>query len=184
MAMFHSNTERLIDYWRDRGGEGQLPLRSQIDPADFAELWPQAFMLGRAASGDYRVRLAGAFVSELHRKDLRGRNALELFRYADRRDLQTALEAARLRPEPLVATVEAVGDTATVPVEILFAPLGADSPGAPDRYLGLYQPLGIVSRLMGEAVHELAVRGLRGAGPANEEAPRLRLAAVDGRRIA
>lgn len=184
MPMFHSNTERLVDYWRDRGGDGRLPLRSEIDPAHFADLWPQVFMLGRASAGDYRVRLAGAFVGELHRKDLRGRNLLELFRHADRRDLQTGLEAARLRPEPLVATVEAVGDTSTLPVEILFAPLAGAGAGAPDRYLGLYQPLGMVSRLMGEPAHEMAVRGLRGAGPANEEAPRLRLAAVDGRRIA
>jgi hypothetical protein len=98
--------------------------------------------------------------------------------------LQSALEASRRSPEPLVAHVTVLVQGAALPMEVLFAPLAGAGGDAPDRFLGLYQPLGMVSRLMGRPAVELAVRELRGAGPANEVLPRLRLAAVDGRRIA
>lgn len=183
MSMFHSNTERLIDYWRRLDGQGRLPARAAVDPAAFADLAPQAFMLGRVGSGIYPVRLTGGFVDALHQRDLRRQNALSLFAQRDRMTLQTALESARRRPEPLVATVDVASEGASIGMEILFAPLaGAD--GGPDRFLGLYQPLAMVARLDGRPAGLFGVRSLRGTGPANEEAPRLRLAALDGRRIA
>ena len=51
MSMFHSTTERLIDYWRSRSPDGGLPPRVAIDPGDFAELLPQIFILGRTFTG-------------------------------------------------------------------------------------------------------------------------------------
>ena len=183
MSMFHSNTERLIDYWRGLAGHGRVPARAAVDPAAFADLAPQVFMLGRVGSGIYPVRLTGGFVSALHQRDLRRQNALSLFAQRDRLNLQTALESARRRPEPLVATVAASAEGASIGMEIMFAPLaGAD--GGPDRFLGLYQPLAMVARLGGQPVELFGVKHLRGANPANEEAPRLRLVAFDGRRIA
>jgi len=142
-------------------------------------------MLGRAGSGLYPVRLAGGFVADLHGVDLRSRNALSLVRERDRFSLHTALEAARRRPEPIVASVEALTEEASLPLEVLFAPLaGAD--GSPDRFLGLYQPLATTGRLRGLPVRELAIRAIVSAGPANEEVPvpRLKLATLDGRLIA
>jgi hypothetical protein len=183
MSVFHSNTERLIDYWRSLGGQRRPPARAALDPTAFSELLPQTFMLARVASGLYPVRLSGGFVADLHQADLRGRNALGLFRERDRRELHTALETARRRPEPMVATVEIVTDGPGLEMEVLFAPL-AGGEHTPDRFLGLYQPLGRVSRLGDHRVRELAIRNLRGAGAANEEIPRLRLATLDGRRIA
>jgi len=181
--MFHSNTERLIDYWRGLAGFGRVPARADVDPSAFADLAPQAFVLGRVGSGIYPVRLAGGFVAALHQRDLRRQNALSLFAQRDRLELQTALESARRRPEPLVATVAVAAEGCAIDMEILFAPLaGAD--GGPDRFLGLYQPLTMVARLRGRPAELFGVRTLRGVGPANEETPRLRLAALDGRRIA
>jgi len=181
--MFHSNTQTLIDYWRGRGGFRGLPTRAQIDPMDFPKLLPQVMILGRSATGVYPVRLAGGFVSDLHGRDLRGQNGLTLFAERDRFNLHTALETARRRPEPVVATVEAFTDTASLPMEVLFAPL-AGVEGSPERFLGLYQPLSLVARLEGQPVRQLVVRGVRGVGPANEEVPHLRLATLDGRRVA
>lgn len=183
MSMFHSNTERLIDYWRSLGGDGRLPARAEVDPAAFADLAPQVFMLGRVGSGIYPVRLVGGFVSALHQRDLRQQNALSLFGQRHRLDLQTALETARRRPEPLVAVVEASAEGNAIGMEVLFAPL-AGMDGGPDRFLGLYQPLSMVARLGDRPVEPFRIRALRGMGPANEEIPRLRLAALDGRRIA
>lgn len=183
MSMFHSNTQGLIDYWLSRAGQGCAPRRAEVDPSDFAAIAPQAFILGRAGSGLYPVRLAGGFVVDLHARDLRGQNGLSLWRQRDRMTLQTALEQARNRIEPLIATAAALSEARAIEMEVLFAPLAGQN-GVIDRFLGLYQPLGMVAQLKGGAVRQLAVQSLVSAGPANEEAPRVRLATLDGRRIA
>ncbi|WP_309643674.1 PAS domain-containing protein [Phenylobacterium sp.] len=181
--MFHSNTQQMIDYWRGQGGYRGLPTRAQIDPAAFPKLLPQVFILGRAGTGLYPVRLAGGFVADLHKRNLRGVNALSLFSERNRFTLHTALETARRRPEPVVATVEAFSEDASLPMEVLFAPL-AGSDGSPERFLGLYQPLSLVARLQGAPIREIVAHSVRGVGPANEETPRLRLVTFEGRRVA
>lgn len=140
-------------------------------------------MLGRSSSGIYPIRLAGGFVADLHGRDLRGHNGLSLFRLRDRSELHSALEASRRRPEPLVAAVEVFTDGPSLPMEVLFAPLIGDDAQS-DRYLGLYQPLSPVSRLMGRTARDIAIQSIHGAWSADEELPRLRLATLDGRRIA
>jgi len=179
--MFHSNTHRLIDYWRSKAVGGRPPARHAIDPAEFADLAPQVFMAGRVCSGIYPLRLVGGFLTAFHQRDLRQQNALSLFQQRDRMTLQTTLEMARRRPEPIVATVDVSAESGSIGMEILFAPV-AGTDGGPDRFLGLYQPLSLVARLRGDPPMEFAVRELRNGGAA--EAPRLRLAALDGRRIA
>lgn len=181
--MFHAGTERMIDYWMSRAEPGQAPSRAAVQPGDFRQLMPQVFMLGRETKGYYPFRLAGGFVSDLHRRDLRGVNALFLWSERDRLRLQTALEELHNRPEPIVAQCEVLTEAGTLPMEVLFAPLTSHD-GAPDRYLGLYQPLSMVARLQGQPARELSLRSLRRPGAANEEGPRLRLAAVDGRLVA
>ncbi len=180
MSQFHSNTQRLIDYWRGLRAAGGSARRSAVDPAHFSNLAPQTFVLGRTSTGLYPVRLAGGFVGDLHGRDLRGENGLNLFRERDRFVLKTALETARRRPEPVVATVQASTGHAAIALEILFAPLAGET----ERFLGLYQPLSMVARLDGRTVVELALGQVRGVGPANEETPRLRLATLDGRQVA
>ena len=64
---------------------------------------------------------------------------------------------------------------------MLFAPLRGVS-GETDRFLGLLQPTQPVQRLLGETVRTLVLQSIAGAD--FEDAPRLRLAALDGRRIA
>jgi hypothetical protein len=183
MSMFHSNTERLIDYWRLRGGDAGLPTRMAVNPADFSEVMSQVFILGRVGTGIYPIRLVGGFVAELHQRDLRQQNGLSLFRERDRLELKAALEAGRRRPEPVVATVDVLTDGPVLPMEVLFAPLAA-APGSPERFLGLYQPLGMVARLRGLPARELAPRDIVSRSATNEVSPRLRLATLDGRRIA
>jgi len=181
--MFHSNTERMIDYWTARAVQGRAPSRASVQPADFRQLMPQVFILGREGRGQYPVRLAGGFVGDLHGCDLRGVNGLDLWSERDRLRLQTALEEIRARPEPLVAVTETLTDGPSLPMEVLFAPLVAHD-GGPDRFLGLYQPTSMVARLMGRTALELSVRRLTRPGAANEEAPRVRLAAIGGRQVA
>jgi hypothetical protein len=181
--MFHANTQRLIEHWTSRAEPGRAPTRSAIDPAEFRELMAQTFVLGREARGRYPVRLAGGFVGEIHGRDLRGVNAVSLWSERDRLRLQSALEEARRTAGPLVVMAEALTEDASLSMEVLLAPLSAP-PGGLERYLGLYQPLAMVSRLQGRPVMELSVRAIRSLGPANEAQPPLRLAAAYGRQIA
>jgi len=181
--MFHANTQRMIDYWTARAQPGRAPSRAMINPCDFHQLMSQTFILGREGRGDYRIRLAGGSVRELHRRDLRGADALELWSERDRLRLQGALEDILHRPEPLVTMAEVLTEGPSLSLEVLFAPLTAHD-GGPERYLGLYQPLAMISRLQGHAALELSVRALRRPGAANEEAAPVRLATLHGRRIA
>jgi hypothetical protein len=178
--MLHSNTQRMIDYWSSRTEPGRAPQRSAIDPADFRPLMSQVFVVGRAGRGRYEMRLAGGLVADLHGRDLRAADALSLWSERDRLRLQAALEEARQAPGPLVVMAEALTDGPSLSLEVLFAPLA----GAMDRYLGLYQPLAMLARLQRRPVLELSVRALRRPGAANAPAVPVRLAALNGRRIA
>lgn len=181
--MVHPNTERLTEYWRaHRVGEA-APRRADIDPMDFHAILPQVLIVGRSAQGTFPFRLVGGFVADLHRADLRGRCLLELWRPSDRWQLKSALEFARGRPEPVVVHADILTDGApSVSMEVLLAPLAGPS-GEVDRFIGLYQPTSPVSRLMGRAATALAIGGIA-RSDGDEAAPSLRLAAVDGRRIA
>ena len=180
--MAHPNTDRLTEYWRARAGAYAAPLRADIDPMDFPDILPQVLIVGRREAGDLPFRLVGGLIAQLHQRDLRGVNLLTLFHPADRAALRLAVEQIRRRPEPLQITGEIRSDAVGGPVglEMMLAPLvGPD--GEIDRFIGLYQPLGMTARLMGRTVSELKLHSLSRSG---EDGPRLRLAALDGRQIA
>jgi hypothetical protein len=181
--MFHANTQRMIDYWTARAQAGRAPLRAAVDPGDFRELMSQAFILGRRDRGDYPLRLAGAFLPELHGRDLRGADGLCLWSERDRLRLQGALEEARHRVGPLLVMAEALTGGPSLSMEVLFLPLQASANGT-ERFLGLYQPLAMVSRLQGLAALELSVRALHRPGIVHAPAQPVRLATLHGRRIA
>jgi hypothetical protein len=173
--MFHSSTELLIDYWRRRCGGRPMPARADIDPSGFAALAAQAFIAVREAGGDVRLRLAGEAIIAMHAQRLAGQSLLRLWRPDQRGRLARLLGEALAHADPLVVAADADG----AQLEILFAPL-AGPDGAPDRFLGLYQPLraGHVAEL-----GELSIRGVNGS-ESGERVLHLRLAALDGRRIA
>ncbi len=181
--MVHPNTERLTEYWQARQQGGEAPWRTDVDPMDFHDLLPQVLIVGRAADGTYPFRLAGGFVSDLHRSDLRGRCLLEMWRPGDRWQLKSALEFARGRPEPLIVSADILADgTPSVALELLLAPLRGQD-GDVDRFIGLYQPTGQVSRLLGRPARTLAIAGISRSN-GGEAAPSLRLASVNGRLTA
>ncbi|WP_341871563.1 PAS domain-containing protein [Caulobacter radicis] len=182
-TMFHPSTERLIDYWRNRAGDGRMPARASVDPGDFLDLLPQVFILGRG-NGRYPFRLAGGFVTDLHARDLRGEDQLSMWALSHRLEVKSALEVARRRGEPVVVTADIrAHGVASVGMEVLLAPMTGAS-GEADRFLGLYQPIAMMQRLMGRPAYELGVRRIQALAPTNAEAPRLRLASLDGRLIA
>ena len=178
--MFHSNTERLIDYWRGLRVDRPVPSRAAVDPSGFVAVAPRTFIASRNVRGEFELRLAGEMLIDLHGRQLRGEPLERLWRPIHRRRLSGLLEAALAAGEPLVTSAEAWGrDAVHLRLEVLFLPLaGAD--GAADRFLGLYQP---TSGAWRGPVGELALLG--GYGVADETLPfHLRLATVDGRQLA
>ena len=159
------------------------PSRASIDPTDFVRVLPQVFMLGRRGFGDYGFRLVGDFVSDLHGRNLREENLLGLWEREDRAPLQLALETARRRAEPVVIDCDAWPDFGpALRLEMTLAPLTGFS-GDIDRMIGLYQPLGPAAILMGRKVASLSIRSILSSA-AGESLPQLRLATVNGRRVA
>lgn len=182
--MFHSNTERLIEYWRACRGEDALPMRTSINPGSFADLLPQTFILGREAPGRYRFRLSGGFVANLHGRELKGEQGLPLWMRGDRSRVQSAFELSRAAADPVVINVQVMAPgLESFPMEVLVAPL-ASPDGDVDRFLGLYQPTGVLGWLEEGVRRELAVSSVVNATSAAELEPTLRLAVVNGRQIA
>jgi hypothetical protein len=181
--MFHPNVERMLEYWRVRCTGAGAPARTSIDPSDLASLLPQVFMLGRRDAGLYRFRLAGGLVADLHHQDLRNADVLGLWAGVDRLRLAAALESSRRRAEPFVVAAEAKAQGGLeCPMQVMFAPLrGPD--GRPDRVIGLYQPTALLARLGGNPIEVMSVTRVYPAVDTVER-PALKLAVVDGRRIA
>lgn len=187
--MSHSNTQRLTDYWRRRRGAGLAPLRSTVDPCEFADLLPQVFILGRTAPGRFAFRLGGGLLEDLHGRDLRRADFISLWEGAQRLGLQSAMENALRRGQAIIVDTEGfTADGQSARLEILLAPMISNT-GQVDRFLGLYQPVSPLQRLIGRPFERLSVRQMLTLAPGHvglqtHALPQLRLAAVDGRRIA
>jgi hypothetical protein len=185
--MSHSSTELLIDYWQSRIFGDRAPARASIDPTDFPSLLPQVFILGRRGPADYVFRLAGGMILDLHRMDLRGAAFTHLWEQGARLPLQTALEHARRRVEPVRLTAEAQAGPHALGLNMALMPL-SNAGGEIDRFLGVYEPTAPLSHLGGLPIYRLRLVTLGGnavlpgvAPP--PEAPHLRLAAIGGARV-
>jgi hypothetical protein len=182
--MSHTNTKRMIDYWEARRGDALAPARTSIDPAEFSDVITQTFIIGRERAGIYPFRLAGGLLEDLHRRTLLGCDFMGLWSGGDRSKVQAAIESALNRGDALVAT--ALGRSLTgqeAKLEIILAPL-ADSAGRVDRLLGLYQPVSPLFKLQNQPIERLFLQSIAFADTGLEIPSPLRIAAVDGRRIA
>lgn len=182
--MSHSNTARMLGYWEARREAQHAPARSSIDPAEFSDVVTQAFVIGRGRAGAYPFRLAGALLDDLHRSPLTGLDFCRLWAIADLARVQSAIEGALRRRESLILHAQgrsAAGHQARL--EILLAPL-AGTKGQIDRLLGLYQPVTPLFRLRGEKLERLFLLEAVLANGGDPAPSALRIAAIDGRRIA
>jgi hypothetical protein len=173
----------MLGYWEERRGDAGAPPRASIDPADFAEVVTQTFLIGRDGPGAYPFRLVGALLEDLHRGPLLGQDFVQLWAGTDRSRIQNAVEGAFARRQSLIATAHGRSlKGAEAKLEILLAPL-ANRQGKIDRLLGFYQPISPLFRLQNEHVERLFLQGLTLGDGVTPAAP-LRLAAVDGRLTA
>lgn len=177
--MLHSNTELLIDYWRTKKGRAPVLDRRDVDPAELAPFLPRMFMVGRRADGGFILRLAGQYLVDAHGRARAGDDLFGLWRDEDHPLMRRSLERALARAAPLIVQAETRGERGRpILIEVAFAPLSAGGE-IPDRFVGLYQPLGGAS---GRFIAPLAVRSI--GGGAHDDPPRLRLVTVGGRLIA
>jgi len=180
--MFHSNTDRMIQIWQARQTGFSIPARSDLSPMDLRAMLPQVFMLG-VERGEDIFRLCGGLVADLYGRDLRGTHFRNLWDPADRAVVVDAQTRAIRGRTPVVLTADAMAPGGeTVGVEICLAPLRGPS-GRPDRTLGLFQPISMVGRLMGQRIDTLVLRDAELATEALRLSP-VRLVAVNGRRVA
>ncbi len=175
---FHPHTARLLDEWRRQRGGARLPARTAFSPILFGPLLPQTVVLADDGARGWRFRLAGAFVADLLGRDLRGVRFAEPWAAGDRARAEARLDEAARRAEPCVIACR--GDSPSgrsLALEFVLGP-AAGPLGAPDRAVGLLQPLSAVARLGGETLAALRlVDAERLAG-----APRPRLVVDNTRR--
>lgn len=178
--MFHPGTTRLIEAWGALNA-GRPPLRADFDPTRVADLLPQMFLLARE---DDRLafRIAGEALRDLTSRSLKGTDVFALFSpvarpLARRAALETVRDGV---PIALVATGRS-DYGGQIPLEILLAPMIGND-GSVDRLIGLIQPTATLAHLEGRPVAEISIRMAAASAPRRR--PPLRLAAVDGQRLA
>jgi len=180
----HSNTARMLAYWEARCAGGNGPPRSSIDPLGFADIVSQVFMIGRERAGVFPFRLAGALLDDLHRGPLMGLSFTHLWAADDRPRLQAVIEASLRNQAPLLLHAQGRSiDGNLARIEILLAPL-ASGKGGIERLLGFYQPVSPLFRLKDQKIERLFLLEAVLAGAVEAATPVMRLASLDGRRVA
>jgi hypothetical protein len=180
--VFHSNTQRLIDLWIRLKGQGPAPRRADLDPREFSSVLGQTFMIERGANLVFR--LSGALIEDLYGRSLKGSGFLDLWDVRSRAPIRDAAVSVVRACEPAVLYAEARTDhDRKAGLELMLAPITGPE-GKVDRLFGLCQPVSTLVRLQGEHIAELGHRLTVYAGKGAAPQPHLRLAAVDGRRIA
>jgi hypothetical protein len=147
-------TIELYAYWNRLRGARSAPERNDVDPGAIRGVLADTFVLDFDASCGFPFRIAGSRANALFLKELRGFSFLELWRGADREDLDSILHCVADEAQAFLIGAEArPPNLDAVDVEIILMPL---------RHHGLTH-----ARVLGGlAVHAApAWMGLRGAGP-------------------
>ncbi|MEM6615626.1 MAG: PAS domain-containing protein [Pseudomonadota bacterium] len=135
-AMRYNTTRELFGYWNRIRRSRFAPWRSEIEPSDIHMLLPDVFIIETYNTMDYRYRLAGTRLCAAYRKELKGRDFLELWNDADREGFETLLH--NVARDGAVGVVQLVGSTDRdqhLPFELVVLPLRHHD-GRVSRFLG------------------------------------------------
>jgi hypothetical protein len=147
-------TMELYGYWNRLRGARSAPERGDLDPGAIRGVLADTFVLDFDVPHGFPFRIAGSRANALFLKELRGLSFLELWRDADREQLDSILHCVADEAQPFLIGAEArPAGLETVGIEIILLPL---------RHHGLTH-----SRVLGGlAVHAApAWMGLTRAGP-------------------
>lgn len=129
--------DELERYWRGLSQKGQLPCRTEIDPARIDHALPHAFVLEKIAPGIGRMRVAGQALCDLLGMEVRGMPLSAFFGPQARTELDGWLRQLWSGPALVdlpVAVPRTLGHS-RLPGRLLLLPL-ADEAGAVTRALG------------------------------------------------
>jgi hypothetical protein len=147
-------TIELYAYWNQLRGRRSAPERNDVDPGAIRSVLADTFVLDFDAQRGFPFRIAGSRANALFLKELRGLSFLELWRGADREELESILHCVADEAQAFLIGAEAgLPSLDTVDIEIILMPL---------RHHGLTH-----ARILGGlAVHAApSWMGLGGAGP-------------------
>lgn len=147
-------TIELYAYWNRLRGARSAPERNDVDPGAIRGVLADTFVLDFDARRGFPFRIAGSRANALFVKELRGFSFLELWRGADREELDSILHCIADEAQAFLIGAEArLPCLDAVDIEIILMPL---------RHHGLTH-----ARVLGGlAVHAApAWMGLSGAGP-------------------
>ena len=147
-------TIELYAYWNQLRGARSAPERNDVDPGAIRGVLADTFVLDFDDKRGFPFRIAGSRANALFLKELRGLSFLELWRDADREELDSILHCVADEAQAFLIGAEAgPPGLDAVDIEIILLPL---------RHHGLTH-----SRVLGGlAVHAApAWTGLIGAGP-------------------
>jgi len=84
--MQNTTSKILFKYWNEIRGGRMAPRRFEIEPARFATILPETFVVECEPGEGHRFRLAGTRVTEKLGFELRGRDFTELFEVKEHED--------------------------------------------------------------------------------------------------
>jgi hypothetical protein len=147
-------TTELYGYWNRLRGARSAPERNDVDPGAIRGVLADTFVLDFDAGRGFPFRIAGSRANAIFLKELRGLSFLDLWRDADRKELDSLLHCVADEAQPFLIGAEArPPGLGTLDIEAILLPL---------RHHGLTH-----SRVLGAfAVHAApSWLGLVGAGP-------------------
>jgi len=75
----HSDLKFALDYWREKRGGRLAPTRGDIDPVDIARVLPRVMLVDVSSDPiDFRFRLAGTGLFNIHGAELTNKRAMDL----------------------------------------------------------------------------------------------------------
>ena len=147
-------TMELYAYWNQLRGGRSAPERNDVDPGAIRGVLADTFVLDFDDQRGFPFRIAGSRANALFLKELRGLSFLELWRDADREEVDSVLHCVADEAQAFLIGAEAgPPGLDAVGIEVILLPL---------RHHGLTH-----SRVLGGlALHAApAWMGLSGAGP-------------------
>ena len=136
-ALAHPHLLSLEAYWQKLREAGDIPARTDLNPARIEHVLPYTFILQRVAAGTARFRVAGQRLHDLLKMDPRGMPFSTLFDQDCHSDVRHVIEAVCADPAIIGLQVRSAATLLRPSLEgsVLLLPM-RDTSGQMSRILG------------------------------------------------
>jgi hypothetical protein len=137
VSLAHSHLQALETYWQRLRHTGDIPARSDLNPARIEHVLPHTFILQRVAAGMARFRVAGQRLHDLLKMDPRGMPFSTIFDQDSHDDLRHVIEAVCADPAIVGLQVRSQASLLRPSLDgaVLLLPM-RDTSGSMTRILG------------------------------------------------